>query len=158
MKKQSGFTLIELMIVVAIIAILSAIAIPAYNGYIEDAKVTTVKKAFDGGVNLIRSELQRRNIARSNGQTPDPAALTFTFLQTQLNPEDKRAPDGNSQYDTTASTGGVIGIALSGTGSGDGTTYVDVSRTDYDVDGDSTPEIPARVVRIRENGTVEINP
>ena len=42
MKKQSGFTLIELMIVVAIVAILAAIALPAYQTYTKRAKFSEV--------------------------------------------------------------------------------------------------------------------
>ena len=40
MQNQKGFTLIELMIVIAIIAILAAIALPAYNNYAAKSQVT----------------------------------------------------------------------------------------------------------------------
>ncbi|MGL5813034.1 MAG: type IVa pilus major pilin TapA [Aeromonas sp.] len=48
MKKQSGFTLIELMIVVAIVAILAAIALPAYQTYTKKAKFSEVVAATGG--------------------------------------------------------------------------------------------------------------
>ncbi|ATA26723.1 prepilin peptidase-dependent pilin [Brenneria goodwinii] len=40
MSKQQGFTLVELMIVIAIVAILSAIGVPAYQGYLQKAAMT----------------------------------------------------------------------------------------------------------------------
>lgn len=48
MKKQTGFTLIELMIVVAIVAILAAVALPAYQKYTAKAKFTEVVTATNG--------------------------------------------------------------------------------------------------------------
>lgn len=47
MKKQSGFTLIELMIVVAIVAILAAIAMPAYKTYTAKARFSEVINAVN---------------------------------------------------------------------------------------------------------------
>jgi general secretion pathway protein G len=43
MRHQKGFTLVELMVVLAIIGVLAGIAVPSYNSYLNKAKQTKIK-------------------------------------------------------------------------------------------------------------------
>ncbi len=58
MNAQKGFTLIELMIVIAIIGILAAIAIPAYQDYVARGQVAEAISLADGLRNDVTDNLQ----------------------------------------------------------------------------------------------------
>jgi type IV pilus assembly protein PilE len=47
MKRSAGFTLVELMIVIAIIAIIGAIAVPAYQGYVRESRLSAMRMNLD---------------------------------------------------------------------------------------------------------------
>ena len=60
-KGQKGFTLIELMVVVVIIGILAAIAIPLYTGYVKRAKINEAKHGIEAIKTGVRAYVQKNS-------------------------------------------------------------------------------------------------
>lgn len=75
---QKGFTLIELMIVVAIIGILAAVALPAYQDYTVRAKTSEVVLAASGGKTAVAEAYQTLGHM--------PATLASAGFSTQVSP------------------------------------------------------------------------
>ncbi len=71
---QKGFTLIELMIVVAIIAILAAIAIPAYQDYTIRAQVSDGLSLASGSKTAVAEYYQNRGVYPTDNSTAGVAA------------------------------------------------------------------------------------
>ncbi len=77
-KIYRGFTLIELMIVIAIVAILATIAIPSYQNYTQKAEVTELVQAsapYKTAVELCTFQVDNENVCNS-GENGIPADIS----------------------------------------------------------------------------------
>lgn len=78
MNAQKGFTLIELMIVVAIIGILAAIAIPAYQNYIARSQFAESQILLSGTKSAIQEKVDQGTTYTASSATNNPLGANLT--------------------------------------------------------------------------------
>ena len=103
-NKNTGFTLIELMIVIAIIGIIAAIAIPSYSGYVATARMAEAKN------NISALKLAEEEFFLENNKY---------FFDTSENNANLKSWSG----DLWTASGGDNGVNFTYTVSGSGTQY-----------------------------------
>ena len=115
MKKQSGFTLIELIMVIVILGVLSAFALPRFADFGSDARTASVQ-ALAGAIKAAASIAHAQQLA--DGATLGTSVTLDGFPVTMVNGYPTADADGIStaaQIDTTndytATAGGTAGAA-----------------------------------------------
>lgn len=110
--KDSGFTLIELMIVVAIVGIIASFAIPAYQGYVMQSQINRALGELSAYKSAVEERLAQNGVFTNSDIGYSPSALTTGSSATDIA---MLNPDGSGHLEVTMggnAHGNLTGVVL----------------------------------------------
>lgn len=116
---NKGFSLLELMVVIAIVGIVSAIAMPAYRSYIDTANMSKVNAAYENAVQVAQREFAKNQSQAALGISYPLPQTSNAWAQIFDPGGSTQAPGGGWIYDTSNQTGN-YGNSGNGGGPGNG--------------------------------------
>jgi len=113
--KRNGFMLIELLIVVAIIGILAAVGVVAYNGYTSSAKISATKQIHKQTVDYISSEILKCKLGAGkfmeNKSCPVNSVKVYQGTIANLKDKNPFNPSENALHNSNTYSLGKVGVS-----------------------------------------------
>ena len=125
MLKKSGFTLVELVIVIVIVGILSVVAVPVYKGYMKRAMASEAEGTL-GAINTAQKVYYAENscFLATPGLVSDNGTLDINLISNKYFTSFQIDTDSTGFTASTAGSGGATGISITLVGSDSGSASI----------------------------------